>query len=156
MATKDAAQPPMFINFSPLPHVPKRKMAVRVPAPEQLAVWQNIGETFTRLGHEWAADAATVADLPEDHADSVAVRRKQNQQATRGIVRSLKLLKTVLMDQADHDWVDEMILEGATLDQMMGIVTEAVSAMRKRAKANMAGKPSAADTGVKLAAALTE
>jgi hypothetical protein len=133
MATKTTAAQPLTIDFALREGAPKRHMRVRIPNPEQLAVWQSIGETFSRLGAEWDQQNAALADLPADHPDAVAVRSKQNRQATRGLGRSIKLIKTVLLDEADHEWVDDMIMEGATLEELMPIVSQAVAAMRARA-----------------------
>lgn len=134
-AGRPAAAPaptgPLFINFSLYEHSAPRRMEVRVPSPEQLAVWQSIGETFTRMGDEWAHQRAVVADLPADHPDAVAVRTKQNRQAIRGVNRSVKLVKSVLVNEADHEWVDDMLLEGADLDHLLRIVSLAVDAIRE-------------------------
>lgn len=122
---------PLFINFALTEGSAPRRMEVRVPSPEQLAVWQSIGETFTRMGSEWSHQRAAVADLPADHPDAVAVRTKQNRQAIRGVGRSVKLVKSVLVNEADHEWVDDMLLEGADLDKLLGIVSQAVDAIRE-------------------------
>jgi hypothetical protein len=127
---------PLFINFAAHEGSAPRRMLARIPSPEQLAVWQNIGETFTRLGDEWRHQSAAVANLPTDHPRAVAVRSTQNRQAVRGIGRSVKLIKSVLVDEVDHEWVDDMIMEGVTIEKMLGIVTEAVNELSRRAEAN--------------------
>jgi hypothetical protein len=148
-ATKPPARPAaktaadeLFVDFPLREGSAPRHMRVRIPSAEQLAVWQSIGETFTRLGAEWAYQSALVADLPDDHPDAVGVRSKQNRQAIRGVNRSIKLIKSVLADEADHEWVDDMVMEGATIEELLGIVTYAVAAMRSRSGA--APKPAAA------------
>lgn len=152
-SAKPAAPQPLFIEFPLTEGGVKRRMQVRIPTPEQLAVWQSIGETFTRHAAEWAHQSAAVADLPADHPDAVAVRVTQNRQAQRGLGRSLKLIKTVLVNEHDHDWVDDMLMEGATIERLLGIVTLTVDEMRKMAS----DKNSASATGRKLAkAALAE
>lgn len=152
-ASKTPAAPaPLSIDFALREGAPKRHMQVRIPTPEQLAVWQSIGETFSRLGAEWDQQNAAMAELPHDHPDAVAVRTKQNRQATRGLGRSIKLIKTVLLDEADHEWVDDMIMEGATLDELMPIVSHAVAAMRARAADKDTERtPSTAKSKAKLA-----
>jgi hypothetical protein len=129
----------MFIEYAPPGVLPPRRMRVNIPSHEQLAVWQSIGEQFTRLGAEWDADQVVTANLPFDHPDAVEVRRKQNRQATRGVGRSLKLIKTILADPADHDWVDDMIMEGHTINEMMKIVSLTVDTVRRTAVTQSAG-----------------
>lgn len=148
-ATKPPARPaaapaaaPVFIDFPLREGSAPRHMRVRIPSAEQLAVWQSIGETFTRLGAEWAHQSALVADLPEDHPEAVGVRSKQNRQAIRGVNRSIKLIKSVLADEADHEWVDDMVMEGATIEELLGIVTHAVGAIRT--SSGTTAKPAAA------------
>lgn len=132
-AASSATQEPLSIDFALNEGGLPRHMAVRMPTPEQLAVWASVGEQFTRLGAEWAHQNAAVADLDSDHPDVVGVRTTQNRQAIRGIGRGVKLIKSVLADEADHEWVDDAIMEGATLEQMLGIVSLATNAARKRA-----------------------
>ncbi len=134
--TPAAAQDPLFINFAAREGGVPRHMNVRIPSPEQLAVWQSIGEQFTRLGTEWEHQSAAVADLPTDSPEAVGVRVTQNRQAVRGINRGIKLIKSILVDEVDHEWVDDAIMDGATLERMLGIVSLAVDAMRERAAAN--------------------
>ena len=147
------AQGPMSIDFAVREGGAPRHMNVRIPSPEQLAVWQSIGEQFTRLGVEWEHQSAAVADLAADHPDVIGVRVTQNKQAVRGINRGIKLIKSILVDESDHEWVDDAIMDGATLERMLGIVSAAVDEMRKRAAAN--GAPVAA-SATKGKAALSE
>lgn len=147
------AQGPLFISFAIREGTVPRRMETRIPTAEQLAVWQSVGEQFTRLGSEWEHQNGVIADLPTDHPDAVAVRTTQGRQAVRGIGRSIKLIRSVLVNEADHEWVDDMIMEGATIEQMLGIVTKAVDAMRERTKAGMLTLPP--DAG-KTKATLTE
>lgn len=153
-ATPDAASPatqePLSIDFALHEGGLPRRMAVRMPTPEQLSVWQSIGEQFTRLGVEWEHQSAAVAELPADHPDAISVRTTQNRQAIRGVGRGIKLIKSVLIDTADHEWVDDAIMEGATLEQMLGIVSLATNAARKRATT------SAPASAAKSKAALSE
>ena len=151
-AARQPQQPQeMFIDYAPPGVLPLRHMRVNIPSHEQLAVWQSIGEQFTRLGAEWDADQVVTAALPFDHPDAVEVRRKQNRQATRGVGRSLKLIKTILADPADHDWVDDMIMEGHTIGEMMKIVSLTVDAVRRVSVNNAV---SAQQIGKDLAAAV--
>jgi hypothetical protein len=143
-AAAPAPTGPLFINFALSEGRAPRRMEVRVPSPEQLAVWQSIGETFTRLGSEWSHQSAAVADLPADHPDAVAVRSKQNRQAIRGVGRSVKLIKSVLVNEIDHEWVDDMLLEGANLDEMLRIVSHAVDAIRESGGRSASGTTKAA------------
>jgi hypothetical protein len=124
---------PLFIDFAPHEGGLPRHMQVRIPSPEQLAVWQSIGETFTRLGAEWEHQSAAVAHLPADAPEVVGMRTVQSRQAIRGINRSIKLIKSVLINEIDHEWVDDAVMDGATIEQMLGIVSKAVDAMRARA-----------------------
>lgn len=146
------ASEPLFIDFPAREGGVPRHMQVRVPSPEQLAVWQGIGETFTRLSGEWQSQSAAVADLPADHPEVVAMHGAQNRQAIRGLGRSMKLIKSVLVDPVDHDWVEDAIMEGATLEYMLGIVTNAVDALRARA-VKTGGKPAANTSKSKAALA---
>lgn len=125
---------PLFIDFALYENSAPRHMAVQVPSAEQLAVWQSIGETFTRLGDEWAHQRSVVSELPADHPDVVDMRARHNRQAVRGVNRSIKLVKSVLAEDKDREWVDDMVMEGATIEQMLRIVTLAVDAMRQRGR----------------------
>lgn len=148
-APKAKTTDPLFVDFAWRTTDVPRHMQVRIPSPEQLAVWQSIGENFTRLGAEWEHQSAAVAHLPIDAPEVVGMRTIQNRQAMRGVGRSIKLVKSILMNEIDQEWVDDAIMDGATIEQMLGIVTEAVNEMRKRADGgNTAGsaiaKPRAA------------
>lgn len=124
---------PLFIDFAWPEGSAPRHMQVRIPSPEQLAVWQSIGETFTRLGAEWAHQKSAVAHLPADAPEVTGMNAIQARQAIRGVNRSIRLIKSVLVKEIDHEWVDDAIMDGATIEQMLGIVTAAVDEMRKRA-----------------------
>lgn len=124
---------PLFIDFAWPERSAPRHMQVRIPGAEQLAVWQSIGETFTRLGAEWEHQKSTVAHLAADAPEVVGMRAIQARQAIRGVNRSIKLIKSVLVNEIDHEWVDDVIMDGATIEQMLGIVTKAVDKMREQA-----------------------
>lgn len=143
-------QGPLFIDFAWRERDMPRHMQVRVPGAEQLAVWQSIGETFTRLGGEWAQQSEAVAHLPADAPEVVGLRATQGRQAVRGINRSIRLIKSVLVNEVDHEWVDDAIMDGATVEQMLGIVSRTVDAMRERA-AQAGNKPAATVTTSKAA-----
>lgn len=129
---------PLFINFAWRERDAPRRMQVRIPSPEQLAVWQSVGETFTRLGTEWEHQRSTVAHLPADAPEVTGMNVIQARQAIRGVNRSIKLIKSVLVNEIDHEWVDDAIMDGATIEQMLGIVTHAVNEMRKQATTDTA------------------
>ena len=133
------AQDPLFINFAIREGTAPRRMQTRIPTPEQLAVWQSIGEQFTRLGSEWAHQNDAIAHLPADSPEAIGVRTIQGRQAVRGIGRSVKLIKSVLVNEIDCEWVDDAIMDGATIEEMLGIVTKAVDAMRERTKDGITG-----------------
>jgi hypothetical protein len=124
---------PMFIDFAWRERDRPRRMQVRIPSPEQLAVWQSIGETFTRLGAEWEHQRSTVAHLPADAPEVTGMNAIQARQAIRGVNRSIKLIKSVLVNEIDHEWVDDAIMDGATIEQMLRIVTAAVDKLREQA-----------------------
>ena len=127
------ATDPLFIDFAWRKTDVPRHMQVRIPSPEQLAVWQSIGENFTRLGAEWEQQRSATAHLPDDAPEVVGMRAIQGRQAIRGVSRSIKLVKSILVNGIDQEWVDDAIMDGATIEQMLGIVTEAVTKMRERA-----------------------
>lgn len=131
-APKTAAGP-LFVNFALHEGGLPRRMQVRIPGAEQLAVWQSIGETFTRLGAEWEHQKASVAHLPADAPEVVGMHAIQGRQAIRGVNRSIRLINSILVNDIDREWVEDQIMDGATIEQMLGIVTKAVDAMREQA-----------------------
>lgn len=159
MAAKTARTPavpkakttdPLFIDFAWRERDAPRHMQVRIPSAEQLAVWQSIGETFTRLSSEWEHQSAAVAHLPTDAPEVVGMRTIQNRQAMRGLNRSIKLVKSILVNEIDQEWVEDAIMDGATIEQMLGIVTATVDKMRERAT----GLPDVDTLGKKVAKAV--
>jgi len=136
--TKKAAAPaatdPIHIDFG-FGDGPKRRMQINIPSPEQLAVWHSVGERFTQLGQEWAATAAALEGVPDDDERKVAFRTRQGEQATRGIGRGLKIIKSVLASEDDYLWIEDAIMDGATLGEALGVVTAAAAALRERAAA---------------------
>jgi hypothetical protein len=124
---------PLFIEHSLLPGLAPRRMEVRIPSPEQIAIWQSVGERFTAMGAQWAYEKAQLGDVADDDPALLAFQAKQNSQAIKGIGRAMKLIKSVLVSEDDYERVEDAITEGATLEYCLGIVTKAVAAMRERA-----------------------
>lgn len=129
--TKVAEQ--LFIDHAILPGTPPRHMEIRVPSPEQLAVWSSVGERFTQLGAEWGFKLSELGERADDDPELVAFRQKQNQQANRGLLRAMKIIRSVLATEEDYLWVEDQIMDGATLEQALGVVSAAAARLRERA-----------------------
>ena len=149
--TAPAAQEtgPLYIDHPLLPGAAPRRMEVRVPSPEQIAIWQSVGERFTTMSAQWDYEKAQLGDVADDDPALIAFRVKQNSQAIKGIGRSMKLIRSVLVSEDDYERVEDAISEGATLEHCLGIVTRAVAAMRERAVSGTAekAKPTKAKLG---------
>lgn len=89
-----------------------RRMKVTPVNPEQVTVWQANGERFAALTSEWGDADRAMAGLPDDDPRVLALRRRRNEQATRTLSRALRLLKSVLADEADQDWLENQLMDG--------------------------------------------
>lgn len=128
-----AAAEPLYITHAILPGTAPRRMEIRVPSPEQLAVWSSVGERFTQLGAEWDFKLSELGGRAADDPELVAFRQKQGQQASRGLLRAMKIIRSVLATEDDYLWVEDQIMEGATLEQALGVVSAAATRLRERA-----------------------
>lgn len=97
-----------------------RKMTVRMPGPEQLAVWQRT--------------AKRMAGVDPDSVDGTT--------AMKLLDRGLRFIQSVLVHEADRDWLEDQLLDGnLTLEEAARIVTLAMDAF---ADTKPAGKPAPA------------
>lgn len=136
-ATPAAPAAPETVEFvfSPLPGI-SRAMLANVPNEGQLAVWSASAERLQSLGQEWAETRAALGERDEDDPDLAAFRQQQGEQASRALVRVLKIINTLLVRQADRDWIEDSLLEGRfKLGDAMGVLASALDAMKARRKA---------------------
>lgn len=89
-----------------------RHMRVTQVSAEQVTVWQANGERFTALSSEWADADRVMAGLDDDDPRVVALRRRRNEQAAKTLGRALRLLKSVLADEGDQDWLENQLMDG--------------------------------------------
>jgi hypothetical protein len=94
-----------------------RKLTVVMPTPSQLAVWDG-----------FAATSATAGKLdPKSEAD--------NAKAAKILSRSRKLIKSLLADDDDMEWVDDELLNlTLTLQDTLEILTLTNDAFRAQQK----------------------
>lgn len=122
-----------------------RRMEVNKLSPEQITVWQASGERFTEMGREWADADRVMAQLGEDHPQAVALRERRNRQALRGLGRALTVLRSVLAQESDRDWLEDQLTFGTmTLEGERGaarLMSLAIDAYRAHAAEQ---KPAAA------------
>lgn len=91
-----------------------RKMTVRMPGPEQLAVWQR---TARRMA-------------------GVDPQALTSEEAMKLLDRGLRVIQSVLVDAADRDWLEDQLLDGnTTLEEAAKIVTLAMDAFNDNGKA---------------------
>lgn len=138
--TKTPQLPPTLeIPFAPVPGV-FRKLKVRTPDEGTLAVWASTGARFQQLGDEWKATEAALAELPEDDPAHEAFRTQRSSQTTRGLSRALSIVKAALVEEADQDWVEDMLLgQQFDLSAALGILSATINELSKL-------KPQAAPT----------
>lgn len=101
-----------------------RDLPVVMPRPEQLAIWQR---TLSRLGN----------------ADLTAMTGAEVGQL---INRSIRIVETVLADPADHEWLEDQLLDGGmSLADAANIVTAALAALGAGGEPNgaVASRPKA-------------
>jgi hypothetical protein len=129
-------------------------MEVRLPTSEQIAVWQSVGQRFSEMGAQWAYEREQLGTVADDDPALAALQAKQNSQALKGNGRSMKLIKSILVDPDDYDRVEDAMMEGATLEYCLTIVSKAVAAMRARAVRDDVNASAAlgAETAAKLVA----
>lgn len=132
-----AAQPtpaaPLYIEHPLVPGAAPRRMEVRLPSHEQIAVWQSVGQRFKDMGAQWAYEREQLGDVAADDPAVVEFEARRNTQALKGIGRAMKLIRSILVDPEDYDRVEDAMMEGATLEYSLTIVSKAVAAMRARA-----------------------
>jgi hypothetical protein len=86
-----------------------RELRVVMPRPEQLVIWQR---TLSRLGNT-ELDPTSGTELG------------------RLIDRVIRIVETVLPERADHEWLEDQLLDGGmTLADAANIVTAALAALR--------------------------
>lgn len=132
MATKTPTIPPILtITFQPIPGI-VRKMDVRTPDEGALAVWAASGARFEQLGAEWHATEESMADLPDNDPAREEFRRQRSHQTTRALSRGLTLIQSVLANEADRDWIEDMLLnQRFGLGEALGILSETVKELRQ-------------------------
>lgn len=131
MTTKTPALPSeVEIVFSPVPGI-QRTMKVHVPDEGALAVWSAVGGRFQQMGKEWKDQEALLADLEPDDPAVEAFEAQRRSQATRGLSRALTVVQSALVDEADRDWIEDMLLsQRFGLGDAMGVLTATVDALR--------------------------
>jgi hypothetical protein len=132
--TQTQTPAPSFIDFSCKPDdpaAPLRRLQVRTPSHEQLAVWQMNAERFTEMGAGWARREQALAGLAEDHPDRAEFAASRNREASVAIQRTLKIVKSILVQDADRMWIEDQVMDGElNLEGAFRVVTQAVEKMR--------------------------
>ncbi len=120
-----------------------RTMKVNRPGPEQIVVWKRIAERAAGIGRETATPKA----CPECKGKAGGCEACHfTGSAHTGTVlklfdRALKIISSVLVDEADRDWVEDQLLEGAiNLNAAGEIVSLAVDQMVAATKGRTAPK----------------
>jgi hypothetical protein len=132
---QDPGQDPgkLYIDFAAVETDTPRRMAVRTPTPEQLAVWQTNADRFTQMGANWNNRARALASMPPGHPEVVAFEKTRNQEATQALSRALKVVNSVLVEDTDRYWLEDQLMEGRlNLAGAFQIVTLTVEALRAR------------------------
>jgi len=121
-----------------------RRMQVHPLTAEQLTVWQANGERFAALADEWDDADRAMAGLPDDDPRVIALRKRRGEQATRGLGRALKVLKSVLAHERDRDWLEDQLMHGDM--KLEGGATQVISLTIDAAKAWARDNSAAAST----------
>lgn len=109
--TTAAAAPTATIDF-PVGDNLTRTMRVKLPTPEQLAVWRRTVEWFERAGDNLTGEPAQKA-----------------------LGRIVKIIMSVLADDADIEWVEDQLLDGQlTAVRAADILTLTVDQFADQAK----------------------
>lgn len=132
--TTPAARLPVTVDvvFTPRPHI-RRVIVVKVPDENQLAVWAASGQRFSSLGDEWSNGEAalTASNADPDGPEWAEFRRQRSQQATNALSRAMRILRAAMVNPADADWLEDMLLDGVfQLGDAMGVLTGAVEQLR--------------------------
>lgn len=107
-AASNGAPEPKQVSFG------GRDLTVSMPTPEQLAVWQRTAKRMTGV------DTANLT----------------GEEAMKLLDRGLRVIQSVLPDEADREWLEDELLDGnLTLEAAAGIVTKAVAAHNTNGKA---------------------
>lgn len=133
-----------------------RRMQVNKLSAEQITVWQANGERFGELGREWADADRVIQQLGADHPQAVALRTRRNQQAARGLGRAMAVLRSVLAEERDRDWLeDQLTFGGMTLEGERGaarVIALTIDAYRTTVADKAAAVPAKKPTKAKLTA----
>jgi hypothetical protein len=134
-----------------------RKLIVKVPRPEQRSIWlrtaqrlNDIGPSLeavkdtverTRIAAESAHDGAKVA-AERDYANARDELSALAEQISPLVDRAIRVIQSVLVLQADRDWVEDLILGDATLEQLSEeIIGQAVKAFQALPGATVEPEP---------------
>lgn len=82
-----------------------RTMAVQMPTPEQLVVWNRLSK---RLQSPEAQ--AMMDDTPRPGETQEDANKRANEYAAAQLDRMLTLTTSVLTDPVDHEWVEDQVL----------------------------------------------
>lgn len=129
--TPNGLPPTLTFTFAPVPGI-SRQLTTHTPDEGTLAVWSASAERFSKLGAEWADESEALAGRADDDPDVLAFRARRNQQATRALVRAMKIVTSALVDPDDGDWIEEMLLERKIgLGDALGVITGAVAELQR-------------------------
>lgn len=132
-----------------------RRMQVNRLSAEQITVWQANGERFTEIGREWADADRVIAQLGPDHPQALALRQRRAKQAARGLGRAMAVLRSVLAEEADRDWLeDQLTFGGMTLEGERGaaqVVSLTIDAYRAQAAVQASAAPAKKNGKARLA-----
>ena len=140
-----------------------RKLIVKVPRPEQRSIWLRTAQRLNDIGPGLEAAKDTVertriaAEAAHGGAKVTADRDYANardelsalaEQISPLVDRAIRVIQSVLVLQADKDWVEDRILDDATLEQLSEeSIGQAVEAFRALPGATV--EPDAVETGPK-------
>jgi len=132
-----------------------RQMRVNNLSAEQITVWQANGERFAELNREWGDADRVIAQLGPDHPQAKALRERRATQAARGLGRAMSVLRSVLADETDRDWLeDQLTFGGMTLEGDRGaasLISRTIDAYRAQTPAKAAAAPAKKTGKAKLA-----
>lgn len=131
MTTAAELPPTLSFLYAPVPGV-SRQLTVHTPDESTLAVWSASADRFQSLGAEWADESDVLAGRDEDDPDVKAFRTRRGQQATRALTRAMKIITSALVDPADGDWIEELMLDRKiSLSDALGVITGAVTELQR-------------------------
>lgn len=93
-----------------------RTVVVKLPTSEQLAIYRRMSLEFQQLAKDGGAE------------------KMELDAALRHLDRATRLIQSILRDDVDRDWIEDMLLDGkVTLEECTGLLTDAFRRLNDRA-----------------------